>query len=284
MSKFIKTEMEHFRQKYYPTVLQAVHLVILYIFIQTIIDFPLALIDYYKGTDLLYNPLKKVLLGVGSTLFIFIYGYVKSKAPLFEIFPFKFFNPLILLPIVSFFWGVQNFLDIVNTWVEKMLPAPSWFWELFNKMFDSDYGWWGAFIRVAVIAPVVEELIFRGLILHGFRKNYNGFVAVFLSALLFSLFHLNPWQFPATFILGLLLGWIVLRTNNILLSILGHSINNILVLISITYWRPIHLHAIYLENQNELLYTSALVIACSVILIYLLSIKWWKRENRLRMP
>ena len=197
--------MNQIRQKYYPTTLQAIHLIILYIFIQTVVDFPLALIDYYNDTEYLYLPIKKIILGVGSTLFILIYGFRKSKAPFFEVFPVKLFNPLILIPVITFLWAAHNWLEIINVAVEKYLPAPYWFWELFSKVFDSDYGWWGAFLRVAVVAPIVEELIFRGLILHGLRKNYNAFVAVTISALMFALFHLNPWQFPATFILGLLL-------------------------------------------------------------------------------
>jgi membrane protease YdiL (CAAX protease family) len=269
--------MNEIRQKYYPTVLQAIHLIILYIFIQTIIDFPLALYDYYNGTDYLYNPFKKVTLGVGSVLFILIYGFRKSKAPFNKVFPLKFFNPLILIPIATFFWASHNLMVIISTWMDKVLPAPAWFWELFSKIFDSDFGWWGAFFRVAVVAPLVEELIFRGLILQGFRRNYNGFVAVFFSALLFALFHLNPWQFPATFVLGLILGWIMLKTNSIILVILGHSINNALVLLSITYWETIQTHPIYLMEKQDLYYTSALVAACSIILIYLLSINWWKK-------
>lgn len=271
--------MNKIRQKYYPTVLQAIHLVILYIFIQTIIDFPLALLDYYNGTDYLYNPIKKITLGVGSTLFILIYGFRKSKAPFSKVFPLKFFNPLILLPIVAFLWATHNLLEIVGAWMNTLIPAPSWFWELFSKIFDGDFGWWGAFFKVAVVAPVVEELIFRGLILQGFRRNYNGFVAVFMSALLFALFHLNPWQFPATFILGLLLGWIMLKTNSILLAILGHSINNSLVLLSITYWETLKTYPIYLMEKKELYYTSVLIMFCSVILIYLLSINWWKKKE-----
>ncbi len=267
------------RQKYYPTILQAIHLLILYIFIQTIIDFPLALIDYYKDTEYLYNPIKKIILGVGSTLFILIYGFKKSKAPLLKVFPLKMFNPLIIIPIITFFWGAQNLLDRANAWVEKVLPAPVWFWEMFDKILDSDYGWWGAFLKVAVTAPIVEELIFRGIILQGLRRNYNAFVAVFMSALLFSLFHLNPWQMPATFVLGLLLGWIMVRTNNIILSILGHSINNFLVLISITYWEKISSNAIYLLEKQQFMYLSALVIIFSVVLIFLFSMKW-KRGNR----
>lgn len=271
--------MNEIRQKYYPTILQAIHLLILYLFIQTIVDFPLALIDYYKDTEYLYHPVKKIVLGVGSTLFILLYGFKKSKAPLLKVFPLKMFNPLILLPVITFLWGMQNLLNDVNAWVEKIIPPPVWFWELFNKIFESDYGWWGAFMRVAVVAPVIEELIFRGIILQGLRRNYNAFVAVFMSALLFSLYHLNPWQMPATFVLGLLLGWIMIRTNNILLSILGHSINNFLVLLTITFWEEINSHAVYLLEKQAFMRLSVLTVLFSLVLIFLLSIQW-KKGNR----
>ena len=259
------------RQKYYPTILQAIHLLILYIFIQTVIDFPLALIDYYNDTDYLNNPVKKIILGVGSTVFILLYGFKKSKTSLLKVFPLKLFNPLVILPIITFLWAIQNILAEVNTWVDKIIPAPDWFWEMFDKLFENDYGWWGAFMKVAVIAPIVEELIFRGIILQGLRRNYNAFIAVFMSALLFSLFHLNPWQMPATFLLGLLLGWLMVMNNNILLSILGHSINNLLVLLSMTYWTEISSTSIYLMNKKEFLYTSYLVVFLSLVLIYLFS-------------
>lgn len=267
--------------KYYPTILQAIHLVILYIFIQTIVDFPLALIDYFNDTEYLYHPVKKIVLGVGSVLFVLIYGFKKAKTKLLNIFPLKFFNPLIILPLITFFVGAHVLLDEVNIIVNKYLPAPVWFWELFNQIFESDYGWLGAFLKVAVIAPIVEELIFRGIILQGFRKNYNAFVSVFISALLFALFHLNPWQFPATFVLGLLLGFIMVRTNNILLAILGHSINNFLVLITITYWNEIHSHAIFLMEKKEQLRLAGLIVLLSVSLIYLFSFSWFRKKTTL---
>jgi membrane protease YdiL (CAAX protease family) len=272
--------MQQFRQIYYPTILQAVHLLILYLFIQTVIDFPLALIDYYKGTDYLYNPIKKIVLNAGSTLFILIYGFKKTKSPLLEVFPLKRFNPLILIPIITFFWGAHNLLEIVNIAVEKVVPAPPWFWELFSRVFESDYGWWGAFFKVAVIAPVIEELIFRGLILHGLRKNYTTTTAVVVSAILFSLFHLNPWQMPATFVLGLLLGWLMMRTNSIFLAILGHSLNNLIVLLTITYWEQISTHALYLMGKEEKLMLSGLVIGLSLILMYFFTLWPLKKTGK----
>jgi membrane protease YdiL (CAAX protease family) len=271
--------MQNLRNKYYPTILQGIHLVILYIFIQTIVDFPLALIDYYKGTEYLYNPIKKIVLGVGSVVFILLYGIRKSEAPVLQIFPLKGFNPLVLIPVATFIWGAHNLLEVVNKWVEHVIPAPPWFWELFNKIFEGDYGLTGIFLKVAVIAPIVEELIFRGLLLHGFRRNYNGFIAVLMSALLFSLFHLNPWQIPATFVLGLLVGWLMLRTNNILLAIIGHSINNAWVLLTITYWDELHELSIYQLPHDKFLYLSGGVMLVSIILIYLTTIPW-RRKNR----
>jgi uncharacterized protein len=278
----IKEKQLHMNEsvkKYYPTILQAIHLIILYIFIQTLVDFPLALIDYYKDTEYLYHPVKKVLLGVGSTVFILGYGFKKMKLPFLKVFPVKFFNPLIIIGIITFFFGMHNLLNEVNLWVEKIIPPPAWFWELFNMIFESDFGIWGTVLKVAIVAPVVEELIFRGIILQGLRRNYSAFTSVFMSALLFALFHLNPWQLPATFVLGLLLGWIMVKNNNILLAILGHSINNLMVLLSITYHEEISSMRFFTHDKIYIILTSVLVVIVSLFLIYVFSIPWF-RVNR----
>lgn len=261
--------MNEIRVKYYPTVLQAIHLLVLYIFIQSIVDFPLAMIDYYRDTEYLYHPVKKIILGVGSTLFILYFGFKKSETSFNMVFPLKSFNPLITIPIVTFLWGIQQLLEIPNKFLDTFIPPPDWFWEMFNKIFEGDFGFWGAFAKVAIVAPVVEELIFRGIILQGFRRNYAPVVAVLMSALLFALFHLNPWQFPATFMLGLLLGWIMLQTNNILLAILGHSINNSLVLLSITYAKEIQTLPFYQLGKPMIYLYSTIVVIVSIILIYI---------------
>lgn len=261
------------RIKYYPTFLQAAHLVVLYIFIQTVVDFPLAIIDYYKGTDYLYWPIKKLILGVGSVLFILYYGFRKSGNKITEVFPVKFCNPLIAVFILLFIIPAHVIIAEVNIYVEKAIPPPNWFIELFNNIFENGNGWGGALIKVVIIAPIVEELIFRGVIMNGFMRNYPKFLAIFFSALLFALFHLNPWQLPATFVLGLLLGWLMVRTHNILLCIIGHAINNFVVLITINYWDTISQHAFALMEKQKQLYTSALLIAFSIIIIYLLSMK-----------
>jgi uncharacterized protein len=259
------------QRKSYPTILGAIHLVVLYLFIQTIVDFPLALLDYYNGTDYLYNPVKKIILGVGSTVFIFYFAYRKAGVQLKELFPSKSFNILILIPVLFFLWAAHNLIGEINTTIDKVLPPPPWFWEMFNKIFENDYGIYGAVLKVVVIAPVIEELIFRGVIMHGLMRNYSKFTAVFVSALMFALFHLNPWQFPATFILGLVLGILMVRTRNIYLCILGHAINNGLVLVSIQYWGEIQKTSFFQSSKSSQLIISALIATVALALIFLLS-------------
>ena len=257
--------------KYYPTILGAIHLVVLYTFIQTLVDFPLALLDYYNGTDYLYNPVKKVVLGVGSTFFIFYYAYRRASVPLKELFPSKSFNALLPIPVLFFLWAAQNLIGEVNVALDKILPPPAWFWELFNKVFESDYGIYGAILKVVIMAPVIEELIFRGIIMHGLMRNYSKFTAVFASALMFALFHLNPWQFPATFILGLILGILMIRTRNIYLCILGHAINNALALVSMKYWDDLQKTSFFQCSKSSQLMISALIAILAFVMILFLS-------------
>jgi len=259
------------KSKYYPTILGAIHLVVLYTFIQTIIDFPLALFDYYNGTDYLYNPFKKIIIGIGSPVFIFYYAYRRAGVKLNKLFPSKSFNVFILIPVLVFLWAAQNLIGEVNIALDKVFPPPAWFWELFNKVFESDYGIYGAILKVAIIAPVVEELIFRGVIMHGLMRNYSKFTAVFVSALMFAIFHLNPWQFPATFILGLLLGTLMVRTRNIYLCILGHAFNNGLVLISIQFANELQNTSFFRSSISSQLMISTLIAAVSLVFIIIIS-------------
>jgi membrane protease YdiL (CAAX protease family) len=186
---------------------------------------------------------------------------------------------LIPIPILIFLWSAQNLISEVNFALNKVLPPPAWFWELFNKIFESDYGIYGAILKVVIVAPIIEELIFRGVIMHGLMRNYSKFTAVFVSALLFALFHLNPWQFPATFVLGILLGIIMVRTRNIFLCILGHAINNGLVLISIVFANEIQKTSFTQSSKSNQLIISALIAITTLILIFALSRRRKPKRN-----
>ena len=126
-------------------------------------------------------------------------------------------------------------MNEVTMRVDKLLPPPDWFMELFNRLFESDFGVWGGILRVVILAPIVEELIFRGIIFSGFQRIYPASWAIFFSALLFALFHLNPWQLGPTFLLGLLLGFIRLRTGSLLAAMFTHALHNGMIFLSVYY-------------------------------------------------
>lgn len=80
-------------------------------------------------------------------------------------------------------------------------------------------------IRTTVLPAFYEEFMFRGIILGNMRRYGNG-LAVFVSAFLFGIFHGNIRQIPFAFLVGLILGYIVVRTNNIWITIAIHFFNN----------------------------------------------------------
>lgn len=83
-----------------------------------------------------------------------------------------------------------------------------------------------AVLSVVVCAPVLEEILFRGLIFESCRERFGGGGAVLISALLFGLVHGVPVQIINAFVVGIILGFIYLRTRSLASVMLLHAINN----------------------------------------------------------
>lgn len=77
-------------------------------------------------------------------------------------------------------------------------------------------------LAVAVVAPVVEELIFRGLMLNRLSQVMPGWLAAALSSAAFGVCHVHPVWFAYAFVLGAFFAFLDLRAQSILPSILGH--------------------------------------------------------------
>lgn len=83
------------------------------------------------------------------------------------------------------------------------------------------------FLYAAILAPVAEELLFRGYILRTLQP-YGKKFAIFGSAFLFGLFHGNLLQTPYAFLMGLLLGWVAVEYS-VLWAIAVHMFNNLVL-------------------------------------------------------
>ena len=81
-------------------------------------------------------------------------------------------------------------------------------------------------ITIAVLAPILEEVLFRGAIQGYLMRKYNPTVGIVVAALVFGLIHMNPIQIFYAFCLGLVFGWMYYRTRSLMPVIIGHVLNN----------------------------------------------------------
>ncbi|MDQ7029400.1 MAG: CPBP family intramembrane metalloprotease [Ardenticatenia bacterium] len=85
----------------------------------------------------------------------------------------------------------------------------------------------GLMVLVVVgVAPVCEELLFRGLIFTTLNAYHRPRTAYGLSALLFALFHFQPLAFPPLLVLGLLLAHLYRRTGSVWSPVVFHALIN----------------------------------------------------------
>ncbi len=162
--------------------------------------------------------------------FFFLYNSVKKvniKAAKLN-FNMKWHTYLIIISIgvislfglLYFIGAFDNFLKAVGYPLDEGL-------SLINPTSWGTY--FLAILVLAIFPAIYEELIFRGVILQGLRSRFNDVSAVLLTSLMFAIMHLNLQQLVYPFILGCIMGWVVLRTGSLVSSMLVHFINNFLV-------------------------------------------------------
>ena len=92
-------------------------------------------------------------------------------------------------------------------------------------------------IVIAIIPGIGEELVFRGLVQnHMFRISKNIHVAIWVSALLFSLFHMQFYGLIPRMLLGALFGYLYYFSGNIIYPMVAHFFNNGFTLLMLYFY------------------------------------------------
>ena len=129
-------------------------------------------------------------------------------------------------PWVVLVWCVLAALGAIipSAWLQEQMPElPNIVEEEFDMILRNRYG----YFVIGLLAPLAEELVFRGAILRALLKwNSRPWVGILISAVLFSAAHMNPAQIPHTLLIGLLLGWLYYRTDSIVPGVVFHWVNN----------------------------------------------------------
>ena len=143
-------------------------------------------------------------------------------------------SPAVLAPLALVLVGSVTVFSEMYVVVQRVVPIPPELEALQRDLLRIS-GPTDLVFTVAlavVLAPLLEEALFRGVILHGLARRRGPGSAVLWTAAFFAFFHFyNPWQIVPTFFLGLLLGWVVLTTRSLWSSIVLHSAFNGLSLV-----------------------------------------------------
>ena len=105
----------------------------------------------------------------------------------------------------------------------EFLGLPDLMQDTFLGMSRNVFG----IISITIMAPLVEELLFRGAI-QGYmlRKGMKPLNTILIASAIFGIVHMNPIQIPFAFAIGLIFGWLYYRTGSVVPGIIGHFINN----------------------------------------------------------
>jgi membrane protease YdiL (CAAX protease family) len=170
---------------------------------------------------------------LGALAFVLWYGIEKSKTRFGKLFSFKAIRTSLLLPFIITLIGLQIVSAEVNGIVVSIIPGAE---AAAQSIMDFAQKETYAFIVFAIVlAPFVEELMFRGLILHGFLRRYSIKKAIIVSALLFTLYHGNAFQFLPAFFAGVLFAWWFWKTRSLVPCLFGHVFNNAFILFTASW-------------------------------------------------
>lgn len=172
--------------------------------------------------------------------------------------------PLLIVLGFALQFAVSGIIAVLSAAFPSAFSA---YRELIQSLAGNDVDWL-TFIAVSFLAPIGEELCFRGVTLNYARKGLPIKWAILFQAVLFGIYHLNVVQFFYAVIVGYLLGMLADQAGSVVPSIVLHMIINISA-----YLIP----SVFLDNIPKAAFTAALAIAIAVPCCILLLKKPKKR-------
>lgn len=241
----------------------------------------LTLLGVFIVATVLGSLLTGVLQKIGSVLVGFgaFLGYVIqfSLVIIFGLFQRKIRSPketrllkfgLAKLDFVIILWGTIMVLA-TGVVIEPLLNLfPETYLDRLGNIMAA--GGWMMFTSI-VIAPIMEEILFRGILQDALMRKYGVFVGILIASAVFGIVHLIPQQVVNAFMIGIVLGYIYYRTGALLPVILIHCINNA---ISYFTWMLNGETLLSTREQmgNDTLYFTVYGIACVLFVIGFVSI------------
>ena len=252
----------------YPNLKQSIWLVVIMVFIDIVLGSALAFMDVTLGQTprLIDYVIWISCLPVFALLVL--YAKRRSGRPWSDILLFRTVPWKMYLPLTVSIVGLAIIIFNLANFIQYLIPIPERILDIFRNLMGRETPYAFAFYNVAIQAPLTEEVFFRGVILGGLLAHCTQSRAIFWSAFLFAVVHMNPWQFPGALILGLVFAWWVVQSGSLLPALFGHALNNFLAVTTarLELFGP-------MEDWDVVVYLPWWLFACGVILA-LIGL-WW---------
>lgn len=137
--------------------------------------------------------------------------------------PPRFFINMVVMGVsfaiaISIILGVLQMLGVFpDSWVSMLEDNNSVFVEADKSVM---------LIATVIMAPVLEEILFRGFILGTLKKEMHPWIAIFVSAVLFGVMHGTPIGIIYATALGVVMGWLCVKFNSVIPSLIFHMAYN----------------------------------------------------------
>jgi membrane protease YdiL (CAAX protease family) len=134
---------------------------------------------------------------------------------------YLFVSIFVVLIFIVIFAG-QDSMDAL---VESFSGGTDYQWDLFKdaKLWEYVIG----FISIVILAPIMEEVLMRGIIFNKLKTQYSLWLSLLLTNILFMLMHVHPGLYLMTFLLGVMMTLVYIRWNNLAYPILFHMFLNL---------------------------------------------------------
>ena len=167
-------------------------------------------------------------IGQGVILIPPIYFLTIKKQPIFESLRIKTVSLPTIKSTLIFSTGVLIAFDTLDRILHKFIPPPDYIIDLGEIMKpDSILGYIFLFLAVVIVAPIGEEIVFRGFLQRFLEKYWKDITrAVLVTSLFFAMIHFNPFWTIQIYLLGVILGFLAWKTKSVIPSILLHIVNN----------------------------------------------------------
>ncbi|MCF2550998.1 CPBP family intramembrane glutamic endopeptidase [Bacteroides caecigallinarum] len=180
------------------------------------------------------------------------------------------------------------FIVVMGLWTNyfsELAGLPDNMKDVFEQMMNNPLG----IISIVVMAPLVEELLFRGAIQGYLMRKWNmPYLGIVISSLIFGVVHGNPAQIPFAFVVGMALGWMYYLTGSLIPGILMHFINNGSSVLLYALSGDPDATMISSLGENEALALAVSGIVLTVVCIFIIRKKivkepvQWNEENNLQ--